>query len=79
MFCSNCFCIFRPDGKKACIKLTGEYDALKIVNKIGIIKKNKETLFYTHVEFLRLKIRKRNESIDYQINFIFHLYYIIFI
>jgi large subunit ribosomal protein L23Ae len=29
------FC--RPDGKKAYVKLTPDYDALDVANKIGII------------------------------------------
>lgn len=33
----SCFC-FRPDGtKKAYVRLTPDYDALDVANKIGII------------------------------------------
>ena len=31
-------CVFRPDGlKKAYVRLTADYDALDVANKIGII------------------------------------------
>lgn len=33
-----CFCCYRPDGtKKAYVRLTPDYDALDVANKIGII------------------------------------------